>query len=448
VRRLAPVVVLGLLVVACGSSSPRTAFAPQGPEGVVRVALTDLRWPLDPAHVAGRDELTVARAVFATPLRTDPATGDLRAGLCASWASADGNRTWRFRCAHAAEIARALDRMRGLPDAPAGWAFAPIAEVRTAGTTVTVRLRFPWADFPYVLTLAAAAPPGVPGPFRVVRRDRETLVVRRPGLRVVFRRLAATDAVRAFRRGRMDEAPVPLGDLQRLRLDRRLGSSVRVRPVLGVDAVTFQLRSGALAQLPHTRRVYLLTADRGDYAQLVPETPGAVAFSLAGPVRAPPTSAIRTARRDIANLPPVAVTIAAPADPELRDAAELLVAGWRELGLGPTLAARSPDARFERIVGAYPRDEAIAAAILLPRDARNPWLAAPSRARDLLLEVLARGGPTARVDAELRRAAAVVPVARVVSARLVSPRLRGWRQDALGLPDYSGVRSRAESRRP
>ena len=39
-------------------------------------------------------------------------------------------------------------------------------------------------------------------------------------------------------------------------------------------------------------------------------------------------------------------------------------------------------------------------------------------------------------------------VAWVVDARLVSPRLRGWREDALGDVDYSAVRSLASSRRP
>jgi len=41
-----------------------------------------------------------------------------------------------------------------------------------------------------------------------------------------------------------------------------------------------------------------------------------------------------------------------------------------------------------------------------------------------------------------------VPVAWVVDARLVSPRLRGWREDTLGDVDYSAVRSLASSRRP
>ena len=44
--------------------------------------------------------------------------------------------------------------------------------------------------------------------------------------------------------------------------------------------------------------------------------------------------------------------------------------------------------------------------------------------------------------------AATIPIAWVVDARLVSPRLEGWREDALGNVDYAAVRSRASSRRP
>jgi hypothetical protein len=42
----------------------------------------------------------------------------------------------------------------------------------------------------------------------------------------------------------------------------------------------------------------------------------------------------------------------------------------------------------------------------------------------------------------------VVPIAWVVDARLVSPRLEGWREDVLGNVDYAAVRSRASSQRP
>jgi hypothetical protein len=52
------------------------------------------------------------------------------------------------------------------------------------------------------------------------------------------------------------------------------------------------------------------------------------------------------------------------------------------------------------------------------------------------------------VDERLWAAARAIPIAWVVDARLVSPRLEGWREDVLGDVDYSVVRSRASSRRP
>ena len=71
--------------------------------------------------------------------------------------------------------------------------------------------------------------------------------------------------------------------------------------------------------------------------------------------------------------------------------------------------------------------------------------------RALLLRALAatdQGAALARFDADLRGAASFVPVAWVVDARLVSPRLRGWYEDALGDVDYAAVRSLASSRSP
>ena len=69
----------------------------------------------------------------------------------------------------------------------------------------------------------------------------------------------------------------------------------------------------------------------------------------------------------------------------------------------------------------------------------------------LLAAVLAatnQGPALARLDAALRSLGRVVPIAWVVDARLVSPRLGGWREDVLGNVDYAEVRSRASSRRP
>jgi hypothetical protein len=41
----------------------------------------------------------------------------------------------------------------------------------------------------------------------------------------------------------------------------------------------------------------------------------------------------------------------------------------------------------------------------------------------------------------------LVPISWVADARLVSPRLRGWREDELGSVDYARVRFRAGSPR-
>lgn len=442
-RRLAPAVAVVLALTACGSSSRSVVFfVARGPADTVRVALPGYRWPLDPASVSGRDELTLARALFATPLKTDSRTGALRPGLCTTWTSSHGARTWRFRCTHAGAVAAELQRMRRRPRSPDGWLFAPIAGLDRSGSTIDVRLRFPWRRFPYALTVPAAAPPGVAGPFEVESASPRRLVARRGQVRLVFTKLVAVDAVRAWRDGEVDDAPVPLGDLPRLRLDHAIAPFLHVRPLMGVDLVRFRLRSAPLADLPRTRRVYWQTANRGDYAQLVAGGGASPAFSVAGSGRAPGPAALRQARRDIASLPPVSVPIAVPADPELRYAAETLVADWRELGLGARVVAGSAGARFERVVAAYPQDEALPAALLLPGD---------SRARMLLLDALAQRdqtGALARVDAALRAEAAVVPIAGVASARLVSPRLAGWRQDVLGVVDYSSVRVRASTRSP
>jgi hypothetical protein len=56
--------------------------------------------------------------------------------------------------------------------------------------------------------------------------------------------------------------------------------------------------------------------------------------------------------------------------------------------------------------------------------------------------------PLLRFDDDLRASARFVPISWVVDARLVSPRLRGWEEDALGDVDYAAVRSLASSRRP
>jgi hypothetical protein len=74
---------------------------------------------------------------------------------------------------------------------------------------------------------------------------------------------------------------------------------------------------------------------------------------------------------------------------------------------------------------------------LEPRAALLRALAATQQRSDLQL-----------VDERLWASARAIPVAWVVDARLVSPRLEGWREDVLGDVNYSVVRSQASSRRP
>src|SRR5262249_26096355 len=125
------------------------------------------------------------------------------------------------------------------------------------------------------------------------------------------------------------------------------------------------------------------TADRRDYAMLVPEDPH-------GATPSPPGRLFRSARRDIPSLPRVQVRVAVGPDPTLRYGASLLVAAWRDLGLDVRLVSRGAMALLRR-----------------------------------------RTEPTS------------VPIAHAVDARFVSPRVRGWREDGRGLVDYAAVKLRA-----
>ena len=354
----------------------------------MRIALAHLLWPLDPARARTRDEIVVARALFATPLRVG-----LRPGLCSSWAR-EGTG-WRFRCRHAGAIARELRRAH------------LVAKVSVRAGSLSI----PDPHAPDVLTEAAAALPGVPGPFRLISASPTRLVLERRGLKLDIRKLDPEAALRLFRAGQLDEAPVPLGDLQASLRDPRLSSAVRIRRLLAVDLVACR-PGGALARLPEVRRVYDDTADRADYQALVPELEAPPAESLAPPPKGAKIAraaalAFARARKQIGSLPKVAVRFAEPADPDLSYGEDLLVAAWRDIGLGAYVSPRRPDATFERVLAPYPRQSALRAAV-----GKRPF----------------------------------IPISWVVDARLVSPRLQGWREDDLGAVDYTRVRSRASSR--
>jgi hypothetical protein len=388
-RCAAALAALALIPAGCGSSSRTTASAAPatGPPGVVRIALAHLLWPLDPARARTRDEITVARALFATPLRPG-----LRPGLCSSWRRE--GEGWRFHCRHAGAIAQELGRAR-LAKATARAGTLSVADPRA----------------PHILTEAAAAPPGVPGPFRLISASPTRLVLERRGLKLVVRKLAPETALREFHAGRLDEAPVPLGDLQALLRNPRLRRAVRIQRLLAVDLVVAR-PGGALARMPNLRHVYDDTADRADYQALVPELEAPPAESLAPPPKGTKIAraaalAFSRARKQIDSLPRVAVRFARSADPDLAYGENLLVAAWRDIGLGAFIARGRSDATFERVLAPYPKSAALRQAV--------------GRCQ-------------------------VIPIAWVVDTRLVSPRLTGWREDDLGAVDYARVRSRGSSR--
>jgi hypothetical protein len=420
-----------------------------GPPGLVRVALADLPWPLDPALTEGRDEITVARALYSTPFRIDPRTGELKPGLCRVGGADPDARTWRFRCARAEAIAGALRRVARMRASPWRWLFAPATSIEaTDAETLVVRLRVPWQQFPYALTVPAAAPRELPGPFRVVAASRGRIVAERRGLRLVFLRLAPRVAERAFRRGVVDEAPVPVGRLHATRADAALAGELRVRPIRAVDLVDL---GGELDSEPDLRLAYWRTAARADYEALVPEFTAPQAFGLVrtqgAEERASPTL-FRAARRAIPSLPKVPLGIEVAPNPEAVYRAQTVWAPWRDLGLRavvlPTEApGQTGNAVFRRLVAAYPHPEALLAATLLPRSG--------SEARRTLVAALGARAPLpllTRADAQLQEDARVIPVAWVSDARLVSRRLTGWRRDSLGVVDYTGVvaRGRAPTR--
>ncbi|MFL6004736.1 MAG: hypothetical protein ACJ744_00660 [Gaiellaceae bacterium] len=387
-HRAAALAVLALAAAGCSSSAPPQQAAPlpvRGPTGVVRVALADLLWPLEPERAKTRDETVVARMLFSPPLRTD-VDGKLRPGLCTSWHAI--GPLWRLRCSHAGAIAA---RLR-----PTWQATAPDEH------TLVVRTIDP--DLPYKLTEVAYAPPGVPGPFRLISASARRIVVERQGVRVELRKLEPFRALRLFRAGQLDEAPVPLGDIRATKLDPQLAPALRVRRLLAADAGVFG------RSVPRElRSVYDDTADRADYQALVPEFEAPPAEDLrhrGQPSASKAAIALRDAKRRIPSLPKRAVGFRLPSDPTLAYGTNLLVAAWRDLGLGAHVGGH--DAQLVRLAAPYPKLSALTA--------------------------LAQGKH-------------VVPIAWVADARLVSPRLKGWSEDELGSVDYARVTLRGPSRR-
>ncbi len=232
------------------------------------------------------------------------------------------------------------------------------------------------------------------GPFRLVSRSADRVVIRKSGLTVVFRRVEPYAALRAFRRGELDEVPVPQGEIRAMEAHPTLSPALRARALQGVDVV---LLPRGLP--PGLRRVYRLTVPRGDYQALISERVAPPAYGLS--LDAEPTSPAdaRAARGSIRDLSPASLTLGVPDRPELVEAAELVWAEWRQLGLPVRLrpGARKADMRFVRAIG------------------------------------------TTLDDLVRSQADSLVPLGWVAEARLVSPRVHGWRMDALGVVDYSRV---------
>ena len=356
---------------------------------MVRIALANLLWPLDPASARTRDEIVVARALFATPLRVGK-----RPGLCSSWARVAAG--WRFHCRHSAAIARELRRAH------------LVAKVSVRAGSLFI----PEPNAPEVMTESAAAPPGVPGPFRLISAKPTRLVLERRGLKLEIRKLDPELALRQFRARKLDEAPVPLGDIQALLRDPRLDVCIHLHRLLGVDLVVAR-PGGALDRFPKLRRVYDDTADRADYQALVPELEAPPAENLSPPRKGAKIAraaalAFARARKQIGSLPKVAVRFAEPADPDLAYGENLLVAAWRDIGLGAYVTRGRPDATFERVLAPYPQTGALREAV-----GSRPF----------------------------------IPISWVVDARLVSPRLKGWREDDLGAVDYAAIGVRSNTSR-
>ncbi len=389
-RRVAALAALALVAAGCSSSSApeHAATLPAtGPSNVVRIGLADLLWPLEPERAKTRDQIVVARMLFSTPLRTD-VNGKLRPGLCTSWHST--GTLLRLRCTHAGAIATQL-RRTGLE--PGAWARKGQLMVRS-----------PERDLAYRLTEPRAAPPGVPGPFRLISASPTRIVAERKGVRFELRKLEPFRALQLFRAGKLDEAPVPLGDVRATKLDPQLAPALRIRRLLAADALIFDRSISR-----KVRGVYDDTADRADYQALVPEFEAPPAEDLrerGKPSASQAAIALREARKRIPSLPKLAVGFAPGSDATLAYGTNLLVAAWRDLGLGAHVGG--DDAQLVRLAAAYPKLSALTA---------------------------------------YARSTALVPIAWVADARLVSPRLRGWREDELGSVDYSRVRLRAPSRR-
>jgi hypothetical protein len=363
----------------CAGAAIALVAVPVAQAKTIRVAVTSL------------DDLSIERTLY-------PTAGE----LCPRIRQVAPTR-WRLTCRDPRHVAEELGARA------------------VGGRTVVVTTPYVWRRFPLYLRTKIVHVPR----FRSVNAGPRQIEVARPGLTVSFVRMEPHAAARAFRRGELDAAPVALGDIKAALADPVVGGRVHVRPIRALDVLRFDLRGGALARLPALRRAYWDSADRLDYEALVPEHAAGRAWGLVPDAAAPPPLRLRPFRRHVRTLPQVEVRIGARGG-DLRYGARLLAANWREVGLGPKVVADAPNT-FQRLRASYDAPEAI-------------FLALDPNPSPLLRRALAARDPAPllrRLDNRLRSRASVVPVSWAASAWLVSPRLKGWREDRLGAVDYT-----------
>jgi hypothetical protein len=192
--------------------------------------------------------------------------------------------------------------------------------------------------------------------LEVVRARPGQVVVRRDGTRIVFTQVEPHRAAVLFRRGELDEAPVPLGDIRAALDDPLVRGAVRVHRLAAVDG----LRASRLP--PSVRDALAATAARRDYAQLVPE-------DISAAMPSPPARVYRSARDSVLSLPKVPVRIGVEGDPSLRYGASLLAASWRDLDLDVHVVKHGANAIFTRgsASGEIPIAKAVDARFVSPR---------------------------------------------------------------------------------
>jgi len=189
-----------------------------------------------------------------------------------------------------------------------------------------------------------------------VRARAGEVIVRRGPLRIVFREVEPHRGAVLFRRGRLDEAPVPVGDIRAALDDATVGDAVHVTSLAAVDGLR-------VSRLPQSVRDALAaTAARRDYAQLVPE-------DLDAAMPSPPARVFRAARDGVHGLPSTPVRIRVERDPALAYGASLLAASWRDLDLDVHVVRHGANATFVRgsAAGTIPIARAVDARFVSPR---------------------------------------------------------------------------------